>query len=189
MSAFGLKGGVGTASRLAAGDHGESVVGVLVVSNLGRLHELVVAGRAVGATLAAERGQTHTTPVGGSIIIIVATDAPVCSRQLKRLLRRAQNGLARTGSVTAHGSGEIVIGFTTAARLLHFGDHRSQQIVVLREESKCFDLLFQAVTEATEEAVLNSLFNAQTVAGFNGALYEGFPIERLEELMGGAVNP
>jgi D-aminopeptidase len=183
MSAFGLKGGVGTASRRAPAHEGESVVGVLLVSNFGQLHELVIAGRPIGPLLAAERGQTPGAPDGGSIIVVVATDAPVCSRQLKRLLRRAQNGLARTGSVTAHGSGEIVIGFTTATRILHFDDHRSQQMLVLREDSEYFDVLFQAVTEATEEAVLNSLFNAQTVTGYNGAVSEGFPIERLGELI------
>jgi D-aminopeptidase len=189
MSAFGLKGGIGTASRRALAGQGECVVGVLVLSNFGQLHELVVAGRPVGALLAAERAQTHdSVPDAGSVIVVVATDAPVCSRQLKRLLRRAQNGLARTGSVTAHGSGEIVIGFTTATRIFHFGDHRSQQLVVLREESEYFDPLFQAVTEATEEAVLNSLFNAQTVVGHNGACYEAFPIERLGGLMERAVN-
>jgi D-aminopeptidase len=188
MSAFGLKGGVGTASRQAPADQGGFVVGVLVVSNFGQLHELVIAGRPVGALLAAERGQAHDASERGSIIIVVGTDAPVCSRQLKRLLRRAQNGLARTGSVTAHGSGEIVIGFTTAARISHFAERHTQQMMVLREESDSFDVLFQAVTEATEEAVLNSLFNAETVRGHNGACYEGFPIERLEELMDRALS-
>ena len=188
MSAFGLKGGIGTASRRIPADQDESVVGVLVLSNFGQLHELVIAGRPVGASFAAERGSTRGAPDSGSIIVVVATDAPLSSRQLKRVLRRVQNGLARTGSVTAHGSGEIVIGFTTATRIFHFGDHRSEQMVVLREESEYLDPLFQAMTEATEEAVLNSLFNARTVVGRDGACYEAFPIERLGELMDRAVN-
>ena len=158
-------------------------MGVLVLSNFGQLHELVIAGRPVGTRMAAEDGDAAEARSDGSVIVVVATDAPVCSRQLKRLLHRAQNGLARTGSATADGSGEIVIGFTTAARISHFGDSGSQQLVALREEGAYFDPLFPAVTEATEEAVLNSLFNAQTVVGHNGARYEGFPIERLGELM------
>jgi D-aminopeptidase len=191
MSAFGLKGGIGTASRCVPAHWGEAVVGVLVLSNLCRLDELVIAGRPVGAWLAAEAGEAGSArtgksdpaPAGGSIIVVVATDAPVSSRQLGRLLHRAQNGLARTGSSTAHGSGEIVLGFTTAARIGHFGGHASEQSMFLREESAYFDPLFQAVTEATEEAVLSSLFNAETVVGRGGARYEGFPIERLEEFM------
>jgi len=164
------------------------LIGVLVVSNFGALQELMVDGRRVGAVLAAERDQAHSQPNAGSIIVVLATDAPVNSRQLKRLLRRVQNGLARTGSVTAHGSGEIVIGFTTANRVVHFGGHELQRMEVLSEEAKAFDLLFQAVTEATEEAVLNSLFNARSVAGHNQAFYEGFPNDRLSELMERAVN-
>ena len=143
MSAFGLKGGIGTASRRASAEQDECMVGVLVLTNFGQLRELVIAGRPVGASLAAERREAHSASGAGSIIVIVATDAPVSSRQLKRLLRRAQNGLARTGSVTAHGSGEIVIGFSTAARIFHFDDHASRQMTVLRDESECLDLLFR----------------------------------------------
>jgi D-aminopeptidase len=196
MSAFGLKGGIGTASRCVPAHWSQAIVGVLVLSNLCQLRELVIAGRPVGAWLAAERGEADSAQDGepdsarngGSVIVVVATDAPVSSRQLKRLLHRVQNGLARTGSTTAHGSGEIVIGFSTTARIAHFGDHDSHQIMVLREESAYLDPLFQAVSEATEEAILNSLFNAETVVGRGGACYEGFPIERLEEFTQRALD-
>lgn len=185
MSAFGLKGGIGTASRRTLAGTNPGVVGALVLSNFGQLEELVIAGRPVGAWLAAEQGQRAGGPAGGSVIVVIATDAPLCTRQLKRLLRRAQNGLARTGSTTAHYSGEIVIGFTTASRLVHGGGGgASPGLSVLGEESADFDPLFRAVTEVTEEAVLNSLFNAETIVGHNGARYAGFPIERLPELMG-----
>jgi D-aminopeptidase len=157
-------------------------MGVLVLSNLCQLHELVIAGRPVGRWLA-EHDQPPDPRHGESVIVVVATDAPVSSRQLGRLLHRVQNGLARTGSTTAHGSGEIVIGFTTAARIAHFGDRSSQRITVLREEAADLDPLFDAVTEVTEEAVLNSLFNAETVVGHRGARYEAFPIERLAEFV------
>jgi D-aminopeptidase len=184
MSAFGLKGGIGTASRRALAGRDPVAVGALVLSNFGRLEELVIAGRPVGAWLAAEQGQPAGEPAGGSVIVVIATDAPLCARQLKRLLRRAQNGLARTGSNTAHYSGEIVIGFTTATRIVHGGGDPSPGFRALGEESSNFDPLFRAVTEVTEEAVLNSLFNAETIVGHNGASYAGFPIERLPEFMG-----
>jgi D-aminopeptidase len=188
MSAFGLKGGIGTASRRALAGVQPIAVGVLALSNFGQLHELVIAGRPIGAWLAAEEGQRSGEPCGGSVIVVIATDAPLSSRQLKRLLHRAQNGLARTGSATAHYSGEIVIGFTSAARIVTDGEDSSHALRVLREESAYFDPLFQAVTEATEEAVLNSLFNARTITGHNGASYAGFPIERLPELMGRPIG-
>jgi D-aminopeptidase len=192
MSAFGLKGGIGTASRRMLAGTDPGVVGALVLSNFGQLEELVIAGRPVGAWLAAEQGQRAAEqgqraggPGGGSVIVVIATDAPLSSRQLKRLLRRAQNGLARTGSTTAHYSGEIVIGFTTATRIVHGGGgDASPGLPLLGEESADFDPLFRAVTEVTEEAVLNSLFNAETIVGHNGARYAGFPIERLPEFMG-----
>jgi len=190
MSAFGLKGGIGTASRRALVGRGarESVVvGALVLSNFAQLHELVIAGRPVGAWLAAEQDERSTEPAGGSVIVVIATDASVSSRQLKRLLGRAQNGLARTGSCTAHYSGEIVIGFTTANRIVNGGGDCGDAALGFRalpEDSANFDPLFEAVTEATEEAVLNSLFNAETIVGHNGARYAGFPLERLPEFMG-----
>jgi len=188
MSAFGLKGGIGTSSRRVPSDTGESTIGVLVLSNFCQLEELVIAGRPVGRWLADERSETARPPDGGSIIIVVATSVPVSARQLGRLLHRVQNGLARTGSSSAHYSGEVVIGFTTAARIPHSGEGYSRQIAILREESPVLDPLFQAVTEATEEAVLNSLFNAETVVGHNGARYEGFPNERLGEFMERPLN-
>jgi D-aminopeptidase len=182
MSAFGLKGGIGTASRLA-GTEPRATVGVLVLSNFCQLPDLVVAGRPVGQRLQAERAEPPASGADGSIIVVVATDAPVNERQLGRMLRRAQNGLARTGSSTAHYSGEIVIGFTTSLRIPHQAAAPTFPVPTLREESRLLDPLFQAVTEATEEAVLNSLFNAETVTGHGAARYDAFPIERLEELL------
>ena len=182
MAAFGLKGGIGTASRVA-GAEPPATVGVLVLSNFCQLPDLVVAGRPVGLWLQQERAAPPADASGGSIIVVVATDAPVNERQLGRMLRRAQNGLARTGSSTAHYSGEIVIGFTTSVRIPHVAAEPVCAVRILREESRLLDPLFQAVTEATEEAVLNSLFNAETVAGHAGARYDAFPIERLGELL------
>lgn len=182
MSAFGLKGGIGTASR-QAGTAPQATVGALVLSNFCQLPDLVIAGRPVGRRLQQERAVPPSEASGGSIIVVIATDAPVNERQLGRLTRRAQNGLARTGSSTDHYSGEIVIGFTTSVRIPHWAAEQTFPVPTLREESRLLDPLFQAVTEATEEAVLNSLFNAETVVGHAGARYEAFPIERLAELL------
>jgi D-aminopeptidase len=187
MSAFGLKGGIGTASRLV-GESEPWTVGVLVLSNFGQLGELLIAGRPVGMKLESERDEPPVPDVGGSIIVVVGTDAPINDRQLGRLLRRVQNGLARTGSSTAHNSGEIAIGFISrvpgrsSTAQGPDGEH-----VHVADDGPFLDPLFQAVGEATEEAVLNSLFNATTVVGRGGAQFDGFPIDRINELM--ALSP
>jgi D-aminopeptidase len=181
MVAFGLKGGVGTASRLVESSE-TWTVGVLVLSNFCQLGELVISGRPVGKKLEMERQEPGASNAGGSIIIIVATDAAISDRQLGRLLRRVQNGLARTGSTTAHNSGEIVIGFTSqlqGSAPVTRGTDRTR----LALGDAFMDPLFQAVGEASEEAVLNSLFNAETVEGRLGTRVLAFPVDRLVELM------
>lgn len=188
MSAFGLKGGIGTASRrISLGDI-EPTVGVIVLSNFGKLSDLVVAGRPVGRWLALERSDGGTEDGAGSVIVVLATDAPVCARQLGRLLRRVQNGLARTGSTVSHSSGEIVIGFSTLTKIDHFSRSSTRQFRTLTDSASAFDPVFRAVTEATEEAVLNSIFNAATVVGNRGVCREAFPIERLDEFMGRSLE-
>jgi len=183
MSAFGLKGGIGTASRFV-GDSEPWTVGVLVLSNFGQLGELLIAGRPVGKKLESERQEQQKPNAGGSIIVVVGTDATISDRQLGRLLRRVQNGLARTGSSTAHNSGEIAIGFISHApgsgSATHGPDGRH---VHVEDDGPFLDPLFQAVGEATEEAVLNSLFNATTVVGRSGTQFDGFPVDRIGELM------
>ena len=182
MTLFDLKGGIGTASRCVAA--GRYVVGVLVLTNFGRLPELTIAGLEVGKVLAAEADDDDGPPAPappGSVVAIVATDAPVLARPLERMLRRVQSGLARTGGLVAHGSGEFAIGFaTTPADVIS-----SQALTEMTEleASGGIDELFAAVIEGTEEAVLNSLFNAETLTGRNGATRHAFPIERLEELL------
>jgi D-aminopeptidase len=183
MSAFGLKGGIGTASR-RGGDRQPWTVGVLVLSNFCQLGELLIAGRAVGKVLESERQEQQPPKAGGSIIVVLGTDAIISERQLGRLLRRVQNGLARTGSSTAHNSGEIAIGFISQALGSSSATQGPNTPHVLAEDDGPFlDPLFQAVGEATEEAVLNSLLNATTVIGRKGVRFEGFPIDRIDELM------
>ena len=183
MSAYGLKGGIGSASRVVASPGFTATVGTLVLANLGRLSELVVAGRRVGSVLAREL-RADPDPLGaGSVIVVVATDAPLSERQLSRVLRRAQSGIARTGSNAASGSGEIVVGFTTATRIPHAGAGPTIPLALLREDGPLIDRLFTAVAEATEEAILNALFNAEAVVGRGGARRAAFPVERLAELL------
>jgi D-aminopeptidase len=152
MTCFGWKGGIGSASRVVAGH----TVGALVLANFGRSRELRVDGVPVGRLIAepaAERGKA-----AGSCIVLVATDAPLGPAALERVARRAGLGLARTGSVAHHGSGEIFLAFSTTAG-----------------ETADVDALFAATVEATEEAVLNALWHAETVRGRAGRVAEALP--------------
>lgn len=159
-----LKGGIGSASRQFELDGQTYTIGVLVQSNHGRLEDLMVDGKPVGRQL---KNRLESEPVDkGSIIMIVATDLPVSDRQLKRIIKRCSVGLARLGSYIGHGSGEIMVGFTTANRVEYKekGGIVSQRIL---NEGK-IDFAFRAVAEATEEAVLNSLAAADEVIGWKG---------------------
>ncbi|MBU0929001.1 MAG: P1 family peptidase [Spirochaetes bacterium] len=214
MSCYGLKGGIGTASRVAEARPGSGTaytVGALLLTNFGRLAELVVDGRRVGREIAAmgldpragsdlgpaasgsvsgsvpgsvsgaidpageaaraalaasSDGSGVGAPGAGSVIVVLATDAPLDSRQLRRLCVRAASGLARTGATVGGGSGEIVLAFSTAYTLPHYPEGAPESRPVLHEES--LDPLFQAATESVEEAVLDSLFCAEAVRGRDG---------------------
>ena len=157
--AFGYKGGIGTSSRKA----GPHVVGVLVQSNFGG--ELRINGAPVGRELRSKPRDA----ADGSIIMLVATDAPVDARNLKRMAARTIWGLARTGSTGSNGSGDYGIAFTT-----------SRQSTLLANDA--MSPLFQAVIEATEEAIYNSLFAAETMTG-NGRTVEALPIESTVEIL------
>jgi D-aminopeptidase len=161
MSCLGWKGGIGSASR-AVGGH---VVGVLVLANFGSSHQLTIAGVPVGRELA---GIDRPKP-GGSCIAVVATDAPIGSASLERVARRAGLGLARTGSVAHHGSGEIFLAFST-----------SQDDSL---EGRGLDPLFAATVEATEEAVLNTLWAAPDVTGRDGRLQRGLPHDEVLDIL------
>ena len=181
--AFGWKGGIGTASRKLPPDFGGSTLGVLVQTNFGGV--LVVDGAPVGkelgrhafsraaADLAGER------PPGGSCMIVVATDAPLSPRDLKRLAARAVFGLARTGSSYDNGSGDFAIAFSTSGRFRH-GETAARPQTLLPTEA--LSPLFEAVLEATEEAVLNSLFRATTMRA-SGTTVEAIPIDKVREIL------
>ena len=164
---FGYKGGIGTSSRIMSGDLEGYTVGVLVQTNFGG--DLKVDGYPAGEYLRKNQNPNKPQPsVDGSCMIVVATDAPMDSRNLKRLAKRAMLGLARTGGVASNGSGDYVIAFSTAPELRE--KYRSKEIKtgapVLRNNR--MSQFFQGVVEATEEAILNSLFMATEVEGYLG---------------------
>lgn len=162
MVCFGWKGGIGTASRVAGG----ATVGVLVLANFGDHDELRVDGVPVGRLLGRVPSGSERGPAG-SCIAVVATDAPLGSGDLVRLARRAGLGLARTGSVAHHGSGEIFLAFSTS-----------------RETAPAaMDPLFTATVDATEEAVLNCLWSAKTTSGREGRTIEALPHDEVLELL------
>jgi D-aminopeptidase len=171
MVCFDWKGGIGSSSRVTAEGH---TVGVLVLTNFGVRPELRVDGVPAGALLAGEA--TERGPAG-SCIAVVATDAPLGPAQLTRIARRAGLGLARTGSNAHHGSGEIFVAFSTTARSAA-GDPTPPTLPDNR-----LDPLFQATVEATEEAVLNSLWRAETTTGRDGRAVQRLPHEPVLELL------
>lgn len=168
-----LKGGIGSASRVMELAGGRYTLGVLVQSNHGTLEELHVCERALGREIIEKRNARHVQEPQdrGSIMMVLATDLPVSDRQLRRILKRCAVGLARNGSYFGHGSGDVMIGFTTANRVPHGGMHRLIAHQVITEHS--LEYAFRAAAEATQEAVLNSMTAAhEVVSGVNGKTYE-----------------
>ncbi len=166
MLCYSLKGGIGTSSRKLTLEHGEYTMGVLVVSNFGILSDLTVNGQPLGRELKSALLEIREEKDKGSIMIIAATDLPVSERQLNRILKRASTGLSRTGSIMTTGSGEIVLGFSTATKIPHEKPAECLNLKMIHEED--MDLAFRAIGEAVEEAVLNSLITASHVKGRNG---------------------
>jgi D-aminopeptidase len=195
--AFGWKGGVGTSSRVipqslspgsaAAGVTGGYTIGVLVQSNYGGV--LTINGAPVGRELGKYYLKEQVSAVSGadrigdaadgSIIMVVATDAPMDARNLNRLAARAMLGLARTGSPSTNGSGDYVIAFSVANRIRAGDNLRSAQTL----GNDAMSPLFEAVVEATEEAIYNSLFKATTVTGWDGHRVDALPIEKTVEIL------
>ena len=159
MVCYGCKGGVGTASRLAELPGQAFTVGALVLTNYGRAGDLRLLGRPPAP-------QGEVTPDRGSVITLLATDAPLSARQLDRLSRRAIAGLCRSGSIIGSGSGELAVSFSTACRVPHAGDALFLDLRVLHEDY--MDALFAAAAEAVEDAVYSSLLHAETVTGVRG---------------------
>lgn len=180
-SCYGWKGGIGTASRLLPEQAGGYTVGALVQTNFGRPSELTICGVPVGAHLRPPDETPAPAPLpdpsanlGGSIMIILATDAPLDARGLGRLARRAAFGLARTGSACHGGSGDFVIAFSTAHRIPDRPASPTDSRPII-DEQPIMSYFATAVIESVEEAIYNSLLMAQTVVGRNGHTRYGLP--------------
>ncbi len=182
---LGWKGGIGTSSRVLPGSLGGYTVGVLVQSNFGGV--LTVDGVPVGRELGRYAYRDHLEDSSperieddGSVMVVVASDAPLDHRQLRRLAARASLGLARTGFYGSNGSGDFFLAFSTALRIPHEGEAMLNADVVANDSMSA---LFLAVVEATEEAVLNSMLKATTVVGRDGHVVEAIDIAELSALM------
>lgn len=162
MICYGVKGGIGSSSRITEHENTQYTVGVLTLTNFGRKHEIKIA----------QWEQDHIDKPDGSVIIIVATDAPISSRQLKRLAKRAAIGLGRTGTHVHNGSGDIIIAFSNGYTIPHESDHMTENISLLRDSHPMMNQLFEAVIEATEEAIYQSLYHSETTYGRKGRVVE-----------------
>jgi len=177
MICFGFKGGIGTASRKLDERAGGYTLGVLVQCNCGGRTQLRIAGIPVGLELQKMAVREEDR---GSIIIVIATDAPLLPHQLKRLARRATMGLARDGSTSGNGSGDIFVAFSTA----NAGAAKETgltQLTMLPNDR--MNPLFEAVVQATEEAILNAMFAAETMVGVDNHKVEALPIEPMREIL------
>jgi L-aminopeptidase/D-esterase-like protein len=177
MTCFEFKGGIGTASRKLSAQRGGYTVGVLVQSNFGVRHQLTIAGVPVGREITE---QTYRPREEGSIIIVVATDAPLLPHQCKRLARRASLGLARTGSTSGNGSGDIFLAFSTANPKAAQPEGLTQLTMLPNER---MGPLFDATVQATEEAIINALVAAKTMEGRDGHRVIALPHDRLREVL------
>jgi D-aminopeptidase len=177
MVCFEFKGGIGTASRKLNDRQGGYTVGVLVQTNFGLRPQLRVAGVPVGDEIPEGAIRRRET---GSIIIVVATDAPLLPNQLKRLARRAAMGLARTGSVAGNGSGDIFIAFSTANPSAATATSLAQLTMLPNER---MNPLFDATVQATEEAIINALVAAETMTGIDDHKVIALPHDRLQEVL------
>lgn len=176
---FGFKGGIGTASRKLPASLGGYTVGVLVQSNFGGV--LQIDGVPVGEELKKfYLNDQLNDPADGSCMIVVATDAPLDSRNLERLAKRAFMGLAKTGGIASNGSGDYVIAFSvdSTMRVSHNSNTPFQNMKVLRNDD--VSPLFMAAIEATEEAIINSLFMAATMKGKGGRTVEALPLDKVK---------
>ena len=163
MCCLGLKGGIGSASRVVELDGTACTVGALVMANFGRAGDLMIGGRHIDTRSAGDRLAVKDD---GSIIMLLATDVPLSERQLGRVARRTAVALGRTGSYCGNGSGDIAIACTTANRVPHRGGAAVEAYRMVRDDR--IDPVFLAAVEAVEEAIISALYHARTLTGFQG---------------------
>ncbi|MBI5496693.1 MAG: P1 family peptidase [Deltaproteobacteria bacterium] len=177
-----FKGGIGTSSRKVPSEAGHYTIGVLVMTNFGYMRNLRMDGVAVGRMLEPEFDHLNKrTNSYGSIICVVATDAPLLSPQIQRICKRAALGIGRAGSHAEHGSGEIVVGFSTANKVPRETRKMTTRVEVLLDPS--LGNLYEATLDATEEAIHNALCAADDMIGFNGRKAPGLPWRKVQSLM------
>ncbi len=170
MKCHGFKGGIGSSSRIVKILDQEYTIGVLVNSNFGSSNgqDLIIKGRHMGELI--KNYNLEQTEDKGSIVVVIATDAPLDSRQLTRVCKRAELGIARTGSYAGNGSGDIMVAFTTKNKVKH--DNNLAIETIERFSDDYINKLFKATVDATEEAVLNSMFHAVGIKSYNGTYYK-----------------
>lgn len=166
MVCYGLKGGIGSSSRILKIGHENFTLGVLVLSNFGSTEDLLYYGAPLGKEIESCIASSSDSDKG-SIIVVLATDIPLTANQIKRALKRIQSGIARTGSYTGNGSGEVAIGFSTANRVEHYPKDPFKSFLSLNDDY--MDIVFLATVQATEEAVLNSMLHAGPSVSRTGA--------------------
>ena len=175
---LGFKGGIGTASRVVA--DGRFTLAALVQSNTGLRADLTVLGVPVGREML--ESDLPGLPAG-SIMMVLATDAPLSAHQLEKVARRCGLGLGRTGCYSSYGSGDFVIAFSTANRVPHFADHEASQTFPRITDRQVLDQFYLATVEAIEEAVLNSMIAAETMTGRAGHTMPALPHDKLLAIM------
>ncbi len=204
MIAYQFKGGIGTSSRRLSEENGGYTIGVLVNANHGRRYELTIAGVPVGRLWQEKEHDMESAglleneniarlskreQIGdqGSIIIVIATDAPVDSRQLQRMARRAALGLARTGATSHHGSGDFILAFSTANEIPHYPD--TPTFLMTHMADTHLNPIFAATVEATEEAIINALITATTVVGRDGRRAEAISHDQIQRILQHHTEP
>jgi len=204
MIAYQFKGGIGTSSRRLSEENGGYTIGVLVNANHGRRYELTIAGVPVGRLWQEKEHDMESAGLleneniarlskreqlgdQGSIIIVIATDAPVDSRQLQRMARRAALGLARTGATSHHGSGDFILAFSTANEIPHYPDTPTFQMTHIADTH--LNPIFAATVEATEEAIINALITATTVVGRDGRRAEAISHDQIQRILQHHTEP
>lgn len=166
MICMGLKGGIGSASRIICSQEQDFTIGTLVMSNFGQLDNLRIDGKLI----IKEQSEKFQAKDKGSIIIIIATDIPLSSRQLMRLAKRSMSSLGRVGSYSGNGSGDIALAFSTANKIPHYSEDEILDIKVFHDDA--IDKVFEAGCEAVEEAIVSSLYHGKTTVGIrNNKVY------------------
>jgi L-aminopeptidase/D-esterase-like protein len=177
MICFEFKCGTGTASRVVSTPHGKFTVATLVQANFGRRHQLKIAGIPIGVHFKKDLVWTKET---GSILAIVATDAPLLPHQLKRIAKRAGLGMARLGAVSGDGSGDIFLALSTAQK---FPRDLARIAKSTTYPNADMDGLFEATVQSVEEAIVNSMFAAETMTGINGHKAIALPLEEIKKIL------